>query len=77
MANSKMKSDNKALHDLIKTILSECGFKCGTDYTLSVSQLYFKVDMNHVKKSRIMNALEHNFPQFCFEWETSYKLTWF
>lgn len=62
--------------EFIELTLFNSGFKRGTDYSISAGHIYFKCDLNHLKKEKAMSALTYNFPQYSFVWESSRMLKW-
>lgn len=77
MVKNHRTKDKDGLLEYIKVALSSSGFKKG-DYDLSKSSLYFKnVQMDRVKKDKILATLSQAFPQYSFVWESNHLLTWF
>lgn len=75
MSNHRFVSATTVI-EYIKMALSASGFKRGSDYTITGSQVFFRTDMNFVKKNKVMSALTTNFPQYSFVWESSRMLKW-
>lgn len=62
--------------EFIELILFNSGFKRGDDYNISAGQVFFKCDLNRLKKQKVMSALAYNFPQYVFGWDSARTLTW-
>lgn len=76
MVKNHRTKDKDGLLEYIKVALSSSGFK-KSDYDLRNSTLYFKTQMDRVKKDKITATLSQAFPQYSFVWESNHLLTWF
>lgn len=61
----------------LKSILTNYGLKSGKDFRISDGHVFFEVEPDRNKKTRIQNTISQYFPQFTFTWSSKKMLEWF
>lgn len=74
--NNERKILTATVAEYAKMALSASGLKKGVDYYVTSSQIYFKVDMDGIKKRKMTATFETVFSQCFFCWETPRTLIW-
>lgn len=61
----------------LKSILTANGLKSGKDFRISDGHVFFEVEPDRNKKTRIQNTISQYYPQFTFTWSSRKVLEWF